>query len=113
MAVKRGDWNPPAQAETFPKQPTEYPNMESQTSRKIIVASSMAVVLGIGVVTFALSSHHRTPVAQIPQSPPVVASTPDVSAAIVPGVDAAAAVAPTPVVPAAVAPIPDAPAVAH
>ena len=78
--------------------------MESQTSRKIIVASSMAAVLGIGVVTFALSSHHRTPVAQIPQSlPPAVASTPDVSAPV----------APTPVVPAAVAPMPDAPAVAH
>lgn len=88
--------------------------MESQTSRKIIVASSMAVVLGIGVVAFALSSHHRTPAAQIPQSPPpVVASTPDVSAAIAPGADAAAAVAPTPVVPAAVAPISDGPAVAH
>jgi hypothetical protein len=88
--------------------------MESQTSRKIIVASSMAVVLGIGVVAFALSSHHRTPAAQIPQSPPpVVASTPDASAGIAPGADAAAAVAPTPVVPAAVAPIPDGPAVAH
>lgn len=88
--------------------------MESQTSRKIIVASSMAAVLGIGVVAFALSSHHRTPAAQIPQSPPpVVASTPDVSAAIAPGADAAAAVAPTPVVPAAVAPISDGPAVAH
>jgi hypothetical protein len=88
--------------------------MESQTSRKIIVASSMAAVLGIGVVTLALSSHHRTPVAQIAQSPPpVVAPTPDLSAAIAQGADAAAAVAPTPVVPAAIAPIPDAPAVAH
>jgi hypothetical protein len=89
--------------------------MESQTSRKIIVASSMAAVLGIGVVAFALSSHHRTPAAQIPQSPPpvVVASTPDASAAVAPSADAAAGVAPTPIVPAAVIPIPDAPAVAH
>jgi hypothetical protein len=88
--------------------------MESQTSRKIIVASSMAAVLGIGVVAFALSSHHRTPAAQIPQSPPpVVASTPDVSAAVAPSADAPAAGVPTPVVPAAVVPVPDAPAVAH
>ena len=88
--------------------------MESQTSRKIIVASSMAAVLGIGVVAFALSSHHRTTAAQIPQSaPPVVASTPDASVAVAPSADAAAGVAPTPIVPAAVVPVPDAPAVAH
>jgi hypothetical protein len=78
--------------------------MDSQTSRKIIVASSMAVVLSIGAVTFALSSHHRTSAAQIPQSPPpAVASTPDVPAAV----------APTPDTAAAVAPILDAPVVAH
>jgi hypothetical protein len=88
--------------------------MESQTSRKIIVASSMAAVLGIGVVAFALSSHHHIPAAQIPQSaPPVVPSTPDASAAVAPSADAAAGVAPTPIVPAAVVPVPDAPAVAH
>jgi hypothetical protein len=88
--------------------------MDSQTSRKIIVASSMAAVLGIGVIALALNSHHRTSTAQIAQTPPpAVAPTPDVSAALAPTPDVSAAVAPTPVVPAAVAPIPDAPAAAH
>lgn len=79
--------------------------MNSQTSRKIIVASSMATVVGIGVVTFALRSHPVTSVAQTPHPPAPIAQIP-----------AAAPVAATqiPDAPAAVAQIPDAPAaVAH
>ena len=71
--------------------------MNSQTSRKIIVASVMAAVVGIGVVIFALRSHPvasvartpelRTPVtqtpaadlraAEIPAAPPPIAQIPD------------------------------------
>jgi hyperosmotically inducible protein len=79
--------------------------MNSQTSRKIIVASSMAAVVGIGVVTFALRSHPVTSVAQTPHPPAPIAQIP-----------AAAPVAATQIqdAPAAVAQIPDAPAaVAH
>src|SRR5476649_805770 len=74
--------------------------MNSELSRKIIVASGLAVVVGIIAVTFAMRSHHPTSVAQI--SPPL--------AAVVQTPDAPAPVAPTPDAPAAVAPIPDIPA---
>lgn len=74
--------------------------MTSQTSRKIIVAGSMAVVVGIGVVTFALRSHPVTPVAQVSHPPAPPAQAPA----------APAAAAPTPDAPATVAQIPDAPA---
>jgi hypothetical protein len=87
--------------------------MSSQTSRKIIVASVMAVVVGIGVVIFALRSHPvmsvaqaahpPTPVTQIPAAalreaetpavPPPVAQIPDVPAAVTQLPDAPAAVA--------------------
>jgi hyperosmotically inducible protein len=70
--------------------------MNSELSRKIIVAGGMAVVVGIIAVTFALRSHHPTSVAQISQPPAAVAPIPD------------APVASTPDAPAAVAPIPDA-----
>jgi hyperosmotically inducible protein len=72
--------------------------MNSELSRKIIVASGMAVVVGIIAVTFALRSHHPASVAQISQPPAAVVQVPD----------APAPVAPNPDVPAAVAPIPDA-----
>jgi hypothetical protein len=77
--------------------------MDSQTSRKIIVAGSMAAVIGIGVATFALSSHHATSPAPNSQIPPTVAST----------TDAPVAVASPPDTAAAVTPITDAPAVAY
>jgi hyperosmotically inducible protein len=72
--------------------------MNSELSRKIIVASGMAVVVGIIAVTFSLRSHHPASVAQISQPPAGLAQVPD----------APAPVAPTPDVPAPVAPIPDA-----
>jgi hypothetical protein len=50
--------------------------MSSQTSRKIIVASVMAAVVGIGVVTFALRSHPVASVAQIPHPPTPVTEVP-------------------------------------
>ena len=78
--------------------------MNSELSRKIIVASGMAVVVGIIAVTFALRSHHPTSVAQISQPPAAVAQTPDAPAPVAPTPDAPAAVAPIPDVPAAVAP---------
>jgi len=63
-------------------------NEPSASSRKIIVAVVMAVVVGIGAVTFALHSPDSTPVAQnaavpgsipqIPDATPSVAQTPDV-----------------------------------
>ena len=97
--------------------------MDSQTTRKIIVATGMAVVVGVSVVTFALTSHHPTSAAQISQSadslaptpaaPAAVAQTPDVPAAVVPAPAAPPAVAQVPAAPAAVAPIPDGPAVAQ
>ena len=89
--------------------------MNSQTSRKVIVASAMAAVVGIGVVTFALRSHH--PVASVaPTShpPAPVAQIPaDASQAvgqIPPAVPPAVAQIPA-AAPPAVAQIPDAPAV--
>jgi hypothetical protein len=75
--------------------------MNSQTSRKIIVASGMAVVVGIAVVIFALSSHRVTPVVQTFNPPPPTAQIPAA---------APAAAAETPAAPAAVAQVPDAPA---
>ena len=78
--------------------------MNSQTSRKIIVASVMAAVVGIGVVTFALRSHPVASVARTPDPPTSVTQTP--------AADLRAAE--TPPVPPPVAQIPDAPAaVAH
>jgi hypothetical protein len=74
--------------------------MNAQTSRKIIVASGMAVVLAIGVVTFALRSHSVTSVAQPLHPFTPIAETPA----------APAATAENPTAPAAVAQIPDAPA---
>jgi hypothetical protein len=75
--------------------------MDSQKSRKIIVASGMAVVVGIAVVIFALSSHRVTPVAKTLDPPAPIAQTPAA---------APAAAAETPAAPAAVAQVPDAPA---
>jgi len=68
--------------------------MNSQTSRKIIVASGMAVVVGIAVVIFALRSHPVTPVAQTFYPPAPIAQIPAA---------APAAAAETPAAPAAVA----------
>jgi hyperosmotically inducible protein len=78
--------------------------MNSQTSRKIIVAGSMAAVVLIGVVTFALRSHPVTSVAQTPQPPPPIAQIPGA---------APAAGAEIPAAPAAGAQIPAGPAVAQ
>jgi hyperosmotically inducible periplasmic protein len=75
--------------------------MNATTSRKIFVASGMAVVVGIGLILFAL--HVRSsgsPVAQTPALPPV-AQTP---------ASAAAPAGETPAAPPAVAQVPDAPA---
>jgi hyperosmotically inducible protein len=79
--------------------------MNSQTSRKIIVAGGMAAVVLVGVVTFALRSQPVAPVAQTAQPPPPIAQVP-------PGAPGAAAE--TPAAPATAAQIPAAPAaVAH
>jgi hypothetical protein len=75
--------------------------MNSQTSRKIIVASGLAVVVGIALVIFALRSHPVTPVAQTFYPPAPIAQIPAA---------APAAAAETPAAPAAVAQVPDAPA---
>jgi hyperosmotically inducible periplasmic protein len=72
--------------------------MNSELSRKFIVAGGMAVVVGIIAVTFVLRSHHPSSVAQISQPPAQVAPVPE----------APAPVAPTPDAPAAVAQIPEA-----
>jgi hyperosmotically inducible protein len=77
-------------------------NMDSQTTRKIIVAGGMAAVVGIGVVIFALRAHAASSVAQ---------TTPAVTlpvAQIPPATPEAAP--PMPAAPPAVQ-IPDAPAV--
>jgi hyperosmotically inducible protein len=78
--------------------------MNSELSRKIIVASGLAVVVGIIAVTFALRSHHPAPVAQISQPPAAVAQIPDAPAPVAPTPDAPAAVAQIPDAPVAVAP---------
>jgi hyperosmotically inducible protein len=75
--------------------------MISELAPKIIVASGLAVVVGVIAVTVTLRSHHPTSVAQISQPPAAVAQLPD----------APPPVAPIPEAPAAVAPIPDVPAV--
>jgi type IV secretory pathway VirB10-like protein len=88
--------------------------MSSQTSRKIIVASAMAAVVGIGVVTFALRSHPVTSVARPPHPTTPVTQIPaaNLRAAEIPAVPPP--VAQIPDLPAAVAQVPDAPAaVAH
>src|SRR3984893_8079877 len=87
--------------------------MDSQRTRKIIVASGMAVLGGISVVAFALTSHHSPSAAQLTPAQDSLAPTPVGPAAAATAPDAPAAVAPTPAAPAAVAPIPDAPAVAQ
>jgi hyperosmotically inducible protein len=69
--------------------------MNSELGRKIIVASGMAVVVGIIAVTFVLRRPQPAPVAQISQPPAALPAAP---------------VTPTPEVPAAVASIPNAPA---
>ena len=86
--------------------------MDSQTTRKIIVASGMAVVVGISVVAFALSSHHSTSAARVSPAQDSLVPTPAAPAAVA-QTPAAPAVAQVPAAPAAVAPIPDAPAVAQ
>jgi hyperosmotically inducible protein len=79
--------------------------MNIQKTRKIIIASGMAVVVSIGIVTFALRSHPVASVAETAAPPAAVAQMPAAAA------DAAAQI---PAAPAAVAKIPDAPAaVAH
>jgi hyperosmotically inducible protein len=75
--------------------------MNSATSRKIIVASSMAVVVGTGLVIFALRVHSGTSVAQTPHPAIPVAQPPAA---------APAAAAQIPAAPAPVAQVPDAPA---
>jgi hypothetical protein len=75
--------------------------MNSQTSRKIIVASGMAVVVAIAIVIFALRSQ---PVAQSPHAPAPIAQSPAAArAAVAQAPDAPAAVAQTPDASAAVA----------
>jgi len=76
--------------------------MDSQTSRKIIVAGGMAAVLAIGVVTLALRSHPSTSVAQAPQPPPPVAQIAATARAIAQISDAPAAVDQIPEVPSAI-----------
>ena len=79
--------------------------MSSQTSRKIIVASGMAVAVGIAVAIFALRSHPVTSIAQTPLPPTPVTQIPTA---------APAAVAQIPDAPAAIPQVPDAPTeVAH
>jgi hyperosmotically inducible protein len=77
--------------------------MDSQTTRKIIVAGGMAAVVGIGVVIFALRSHSAASVAQTaPEvTPPVAQITPA----------APEAAAPMPAAPPPPVQVPDAPAV--
>jgi hypothetical protein len=67
--------------------------MNSQTSRKIIVASAMAAVVAIGVVIFALRSHPVAAVAQTPHPPARVAQIPDAPAVATQNQDAPAPVA--------------------
>ena len=88
--------------------------MNSQTSRKIIVAGVMAAVVSVAVVTFALRSHPTTVIAQTPQPTTPVTQIPAAAlrAAEVPA--AAPALAQIPDVPAGESQPPDAPAaVAH
>src|ERR1700686_1948841 len=75
-------------------------NVQSSSSRKIILAIAMTLVVGIGTVIYALRSHGPAAVAQNPAVPAAVPQTPD----------AASSVAQTPAVPAAVPQTPDVPA---
>jgi hyperosmotically inducible protein len=77
-------------------------NGQSPSSRKIIIAIAMAVVVGIGTITFALRSHRPAAVAQNPALPAAAPQIPD----------AASSVAQTPALPAAVPQTPDVPALA-
>jgi len=54
--------------------------MDSQTSRKIIVAGGMAAAVGIAVMTFALRSHAVPAVAQTSHPPAPRAQIPDAPA---------------------------------
>jgi hypothetical protein len=87
--------------------------MNSQNSRKIIVASGMAVV--VGAVIFAVHAHHDTlaaqapppptPFTEVPAAPAAVAQTPGAPATDAQTPDApGSAVAQTPDVPAALPP---------
>jgi hyperosmotically inducible protein len=75
--------------------------MTIHKSHRIIVASAMAAVIGIGVVTFALRSDPATSVAETPTSPSPVADS---------SVTARDSAAQSSAAPAAFAQIPDAPA---
>lgn len=102
---------PPPTVQTTPlAKPTEYLNMNSQTSRKIIVASAMAAVVGIGLVTFALRSHPVVSVAQTPDPPAPVTQTPaaDLRSAEIPAAPPPSAQIPDALPP--VAQVPDSPA---
>jgi hypothetical protein len=86
--------------------------MNSQTSRKIIVAGAMAAVVGIGVATFALRTHPVAVVARSDQQPGPVAQTPPAARAATEIPAEPPAAAPIPDTPAPVAQIPDATAAA-
>jgi hypothetical protein len=74
-------------------------NGQSPSSRKIIIAIAMVVVVGIGTITFALRSHSPTAVAQTPDASALpVAQAPAVPAAVAQTPGAAPAVAQTPAV---------------
>lgn len=70
--------------------------MNSELSRKIIVACGMAVVVGIIAVTFVLRQPHPAPVAQISQPPAAFAQTPDVTAPVTSTAEIPLVVAPSP-----------------
>jgi hyperosmotically inducible periplasmic protein len=76
--------------------------MDSQTSRKLIVAGAMAAVIGIGVVIFALR-HPVGSVAQTPQPPAPIVQTPAAPEAVAQAPAAPAVVAQAPAIPALVA----------
>jgi hypothetical protein len=89
--------------------------MNSQNSRKIIVACGMAAVVVAGI--FALRAHHDTRLAQAPpppatpftEAPATVAQTPDAPGAVTQTPAAPAAIAQTPNAPGAVTQTPAAP----
>jgi hyperosmotically inducible protein len=70
--------------------------MNSEVSRRIIVACGMAVVVGIIAVSFTLRSHNPTSVAQISPPPAAVAQIPDAPSPAAPIPDASAVIAPIP-----------------
>jgi len=74
-------------------------NDQSSSSRKIIVAIAMAVVVAIGTVTYALRSHRPTAVAQIPATPASVPQAPDTATSNSQTQDVPAVVPQTPDVP--------------